>query len=80
MLFVRTVICDKVKHLVVHGGAFLNVLKMENQFDDFYKEIEEYYNVELRRNVRKDWEEYWAWFVAYFFIIFYFLTLQYTTL
>lgn len=36
-------------------------------YQDFYKEIEAQYNVELRRATRKDWEDYWAWFVYFFF-------------
>lgn len=38
---------------------------MDEEFENFYQEIEEYCNAELRRNtmppdVRKSWEEYWA--------------------
>lgn len=36
------------------------------EFDSraFYQQIEDEYNVTLRRNVRKSWEEYWAWLVC----------------
>lgn len=35
------------------------------QFDneEFYKQIEEEYDVALRRNLKKSWEDYWAWSV-----------------
>lgn len=56
----------------VHGDAYCCV--MDNEFADFYKEIEDYYNVELRRNVRTSWEEYWAWFVAYYYYFFYLIS------
>lgn len=35
----------------------------ESIYEQFYEEIEDHYNVQLRRNVRKDWENYWAWSV-----------------
>lgn len=42
------------------------------EFDSraFYQQIEDEYNVTLRRNVRKSWEDYWAWLVC---VHFYFL-------
>lgn len=35
------------------------------EFDSraFYQQIEDEYNVTLRKNVRKSWEDYWAWLV-----------------
>lgn len=35
--------------------------EMELDNREFYRRIEDEYNVTLRRNVRKSWEEYWAW-------------------
>lgn len=39
------------------------------EFDSkcFYRQIEEMYDVTLRRNLKKSWEEYWAWLVSIYF-------------
>lgn len=38
----------------------------------FYQQIEDEYNVTLRRNARKSWEDYWAWLVYRLFSSFFF--------
>lgn len=45
--------------------TFVDMDDSNMEFDSraFYQQIEDEYNVTLRRNVRKSWEEYWAWLV-----------------
>lgn len=38
---------------------------MQYDNEEFYKQIEDEYDVALRRNVKKSWEDYWAWLVEY---------------
>lgn len=45
---------------------FLGCLVPDNMnFDaeNFYQEIDEVFNIELPKNVRESWQEYWEWLV-----------------
>lgn len=41
----------------------------EGIYQGFYQEIEDHYHVQLRRSIRNDWKDYWAWFVLYFYLL-----------